>query len=247
MAEEEPVLHEVAAAVTVTPRVEMAVRVRDYLASQHLWTARHEAWLCRKREDEVLAREHHQLDRRHWSHAMNTVLSSVAFLEAFINSVWQDAADEHTSYLTAGIPDTALAAMRELWNGKANVKRRSMLGKFQVALASADHDKMPEDAEPYQSVSVLVTLRNALVHFKPEWHGGDTDVELVRTLRTKITTEREFPRKVQPWFPAKVLGAGTASWACDSVLAFAKDWHQRMGMPYDFDQFFIVTDPFDED
>jgi hypothetical protein len=231
----------------VTARIGIpTVRVRDYLASQHLWTARREAWLCRQREDEVLRRN--QLDRRHRSHATTAVLSSVAFLEALINAVWQDAADEHSSYNTADIPAAALAAMRELWTGKENAERMmNLLGKFQLALVCAGHHRMPDNAEPYQSVDVLITLRNALVHFKPEWHGGDTDVKLVKTLKTKITREREFPRRVQPWFPNKVLGAGTASWACDSVVAFARDWYQRMGMSGDFDSYYIVADPFTDD
>ena len=67
------------------------VGVRDYMASQHLWTARREAWLCRKREDELL--NDRNLDRRHRSHAITAVLSAVAFLEAFVNAVWQDAAE----------------------------------------------------------------------------------------------------------------------------------------------------------
>lgn len=68
-----------------------SVSVRDYMANQDLWTARREAWLCRKREDTLLNQQN--IDRAHRSHATTAVLSAVAFLEALVNTVWQDAAD----------------------------------------------------------------------------------------------------------------------------------------------------------
>jgi hypothetical protein len=140
------------------------------MASQHLWTARREAWLCRKREDQLL--NDANLDRRHRSHAITAVLSAVAFLEAFINAVWQDAADsEPSKHYTSGIPDDALATMRELWNGKDQAERMlSLLSTFQVALVCAGHERINPGAEPFQSVDVLVDLRDFLVHYKPQWH-----------------------------------------------------------------------------
>lgn len=223
----------------------VTVKVRDYLASQHLWTARREALLCHEREIEVLAREEHQLDRRHWSHATTAVLSAVAFLEAMVNAVWQDAADQHINRLD-GIPENAITAMGQLWTGKEKAERMmTLLGKFQLALVLAGRDRMPDGAEPFQSARVLIELRNALVHFKPEWHASDTDVKLVQTLKSKITEDLQFPRAIQPWFPNKVLGAGTARWACDSVIAFAKDWHERMGIANDFNALYIADDTID--
>jgi hypothetical protein len=136
-----------------TPRV----GVRDYMASQHLWTARREAWLCRKREEQLL--NDGDLDRRHRSHAITAVLSAVAFLETFINAIWQDAADsepgKHTHY-TDGISDDAMATLRELWTGKEDAERMlSLLGKYQIALVCAGHQRMDPGDEPFQSGDVL--------------------------------------------------------------------------------------------
>ncbi|BCQ06864.1 hypothetical protein JMUB5695_00277 [Mycobacterium heckeshornense] len=209
-----------------------SVSVRDYMANQDLWTARREAWLCRKREDTLLNQQN--IDRAHRSHATTAVLSAVAFLEALVNTVWQDAADseagKHTPY-TDGIPGAAIATMRELWNGKDNAKRMmSLLSKFQVALVCAGQEPMDKGAEPYQSVDVLIDLRNELVHFKPQWHGdGEEEAKFVARLRAKIIQARENRQPIgQPWYPNKVLGAGCADWACSSVIAFARDWHGRM-------------------
>lgn len=227
---------------TGTPRI----GVRDYMASQHLWTARREAWLCRAREEQLL--NDGKLDRRHRSHAISAVLSAVAFLEAFINATWQDAADiepgQETAY-TTGISPEGLATMRELWNGTDQAERMlSVLSKFQVALVCAGHDRMDEGAEPFQSADLLVELRNVLVHFKPQWHWSDGDLRFVKRLRNIVRPERENRQPIgHPWFPNKALGAGCAEWACTASVEFARAWHDRIGLSSDFDELYLTSLP----
>jgi hypothetical protein len=240
----EPPVQPVGAAFSVAVGLQASVSIRNYMASQHLWNARREAWLCRKREDTLLSQQ--SLDRPHRSHAITAVLSAVAFLEAIVNEVWQDAADskpgEHTAY-TDGIPNAALATMRELWNGKENAERMlSPLSKFQVALVCAGHQRMAIGAEPYQSVDVLIDLRNGLVHFKPHWwhDDGRGEAKFVAALRGKLAGHENKQPIGEPWFPNKVLGAGCADWACSSVIAFARDWHGRMGLTFDFDDRYLM-------
>ena len=229
------------------------IEIRHYITSQHLWTARREAWLCRNREDQLL--NDGNVDQRHRSHAITAVLSAVAFLEAFINAIWQDAADsepgKHTHY-TDGIPDDAMATMRELWNGKDQAERMmSLLSKFQVALVCAGHERIDEGAEPFQSADVLVDLRDELVHFKPRWHSNEDDTKFEKRfkrfekgLKSKITPQRENRQPIGlPWFPNKALGAGCADWACESSIAFARTWHQRTGLTHDFDNTYLRSSP----
>jgi hypothetical protein len=227
--------------------------VRNYLAPQMLWTARHDAWRCREREAQLVALGEQNVDYCHRSYATSCVLSAVAFLEAFINAVWQDAADatpgEHSDY-TQGIPDTAMAVLRELWTGREKAERAmSLLGKYQLALVCCGYDRMDAGAEPYQSADVLATLRNELVHFKPTWwHSSGDEKGFVQKLRYKITTERENQQAIgDPWYPNKAMGAGTADWACDTAIAFAREWHARMKLAHDFEATYIANTPRVED
>ncbi|CAJ1504174.1 hypothetical protein [[Mycobacterium] holstebronense] len=238
--------------VTIQPQAAMlvvtggvpAVRIRDYLASQHLWTARRESELCRLREDRIGVST--ELDRCRLSHATNTVLAAVAFLDAFIGSVWQDAADGERNHLTANIPDSALAEMRRLWKGDKNAERRyGIVKKFQTALTLSGRDRIPEHADLLESVKVLVEFRNALVHFKPRWREHGKDIDLDKILKSKITSDLAYPAHMQPWFPHKPLSAKSARWACDTVIAFTRDWHSRMGMSGDFDSYYVASDPFE--
>jgi hypothetical protein len=234
----------------------VTVTVRSYLTNQQLWTARREAWLCAKREAALITAGNNNIDRLHRSHVIMAIFSAVAFLEAFVNAIWQDASEkahgEHTPY-TEGIPDTAMATMRELWNGKDGAERMmSVQSKFQLALVCAGHDRMDEGAEPFQSVDLLIGLRNALVHFKPHAQ-GDTPEEvalrlrkLMRGLKGKITPARENQQTLSDWYPNKVLGAGCAAWACESVIAFAREWHTRMGLGHNFDERYLLpSEPFE--
>ncbi|OBK74853.1 hypothetical protein [Mycobacterium sp. 1274761.0] len=244
-------------AVPPSFRFEASVTVRNYLTNQQLWTARREAWLCGKREDTLVAAGNNNVDRLHRSHAIMAIFSAVAFLEAFVNAIWQDASEkapgQHSSY-TEGIPDAGMATMRELWNGKDGAERMmSVLSKFQLALVCAGHDRMEDNAEPFQSVDILVDLRNTLVHFKPHTQGDPEEVgrrlrKLVAGLESKITPERQNRQNVSGWYPNKVLGAGCAAWACDSAIAFARDWHARMGLNHDFEERYLLpSEPFQVD
>ncbi|UXA05704.1 hypothetical protein KXD96_22790 [Mycobacterium sp. SMC-2] len=221
----------------------VVVSVRDYLASQHLWTARREAWLCRIRENELVAQGNGNFDPKRHSHAVTAVLSAVAFLEGLVNSSWQDAADQKSTVYTQGIPQAALTRMRELW---PDYEMRSMLDKFQFGLELVGQQCMPKDRDPYRSVRVLIQVRNALVHFKPHDRRVDTDEKFERQLKSKITTHRENQQPIgRPWFPNKALGAGTAEWACESSMAFAREWHTLMGLTYDFEDLYRTSEPYE--
>lgn len=238
------------AKLTVEAKMNLSVSIRNYMAGQHLWNAQREAWLCRRREDQLLSEINADLTLR--SHAMTAVLSAVSFLEAVANEAWQDAADvepgKQTPY-TDGMSDTAVATMRELWNGKENAERMlSLLSKFQVALVCGGHEPMDKGSEPYQSAAVLIGLRNALVHFRPRWwhDDGRDEAAFVSKLRDKLAGRENRQPIAEPWYPNKVLAAGCADWACNSVINFARDWHGRMGLTFDFDQRYLMpSQPFE--
>jgi hypothetical protein len=54
------------------------------------------------------------------------------------------------------------------WEFKPSLNKSSILEKFQAALILAKHHKFVTNKPPYQAVNILIRLRNALVHYRPE-------------------------------------------------------------------------------
>jgi hypothetical protein len=224
------------ASVVVPPVTYATVRVgsRHYFASTHLWNARHLARLCQEREKELVAQNAYEPDMQQRSHCVSALLASVAFLEALVNEVWQDAADtpaDEDSQRLAGLSRPEVARLRGLWQTEG-VERMSILDKYGAALVAADKPGLDPGREPFGSVKVAIQLRNALMHFQPKLQWHDEQHKLEKALRGKFA-ENPLPI-LGTWYPHKALGAGCAQWAWSKCLDFAKEWWQLMGLERDF-------------
>lgn len=210
------------------------VGVRQYFEGEHLWAARLAAHLCRQRENELLAADFHGVDYHVRSFAVMAIQQSVAFLEARVNTVWQDAADrrdgaEGGNPRLDGLTVETIALLRELWKYDAVQRSLSLLEKFDAVLRTAREPGMDKSRRPYQDVDPLIRLRNALVHFKPETQWSDEVHRLEARLRDRIPDNPLMP-DTQPWFPHQPLCAGVAEWAWRSCVAFVQEWEAQLGL-----------------
>ena len=151
------------------------IGVRQYYEGEHLWNARLGAHLCRQREDELVAKGSHGpvVDYQLRAFAVMAIQESVAFTEARVNTVWQNAADrkegkEAGDPWLEGLTVESIVLLRELWK-YGSVKRLPLLEKFDAALRTARKPKIDKSRNSlYKDVEPLTWLRNALVHFTPE-------------------------------------------------------------------------------
>jgi hypothetical protein len=163
----------------------------------------------------------------HRGYVTGAVLSAVASLEATINELFIDA--QH------GDPNTFKGADRmiprlfaEYWD---EIEGARILTKYQMALILARKGKFDRGGSPYQEVDSLIQLRNALVHYKPEW---DTDQNAHRRIQERIESYRfelnPFTGPNDAFFPKKCLGHGCAEWAVNSGVAFINEFFDRLGL-----------------
>lgn len=211
------------------------VGVRQYLASEHLWNTRLMVRLAQARETDLLRAGFRGIDRELRAYVTAAVLGSVAYLEALVNSVWQDIADTDPANVASTaqlpqIPVEAINRMRELWNTNRVERSLTVFEKFQVALTCADQTRLDLGAEPSQTVEAIIHLRNALVHDKPELQWLDQDHRLQKRLQPRLG--RNPLTDTQPWFLHQVLTAKCASIAHDSAVALAEEWRQRMAFTW---------------
>jgi hypothetical protein len=226
-------VHVPAAALTLTAH-SVSVKIKANLAQRHLGSARMFADRCTQIEDAELSIPWPQprFDEA-GSFAVGAVVLAAAALEASINELYLEAADQNTSS-PAGLDKDQMSLLATLWG---EVDRFSILGKYDLALAACGKANFDKGKEPYQSAASLVDLRNALIHFKPEW---DTEQDWHRKLENRLTTR--FPQSKLTvnivgnlsWFPARCLGGGCAKWACAVVKEFADDFCARLGIPQRF-------------
>jgi hypothetical protein len=206
---------------------------RHYMSPQLIWGARHSAELCEERE-KLLSSTDTVIDHPHRSYAINAVLSAVAFLEALVNELYEDAGDDKQAQPGARIskldPNTR-KLMAEFWKAtEAENKNVKVLQKFQTALVFAGQPEMDKGKNPYQDTQLLIALRNRLVHFKPAWHYYDDPADFGQKLRGRFPQSRLLsPNDASDW-SIRALGAGCAWWAFNTSVAFADDWTRRLGI-----------------
>jgi hypothetical protein len=206
---------------TSPPGLQLEVGVRDYFTMEHLWNARHNSELCADREAELVAQRFRGIDRAVRGFALSAIFESVAFLEALVNSVWQDAADDdHSSgnrNLRLGeLTDDAIARLRALWRNDRVERSLSVTDKYQVALTCVDQPPINLGEAPGQVVAAVIFFRNSLVHFKPkvQW------THEVHQLEQRLADNPLL--NPNPWFPHHMLSASGADLAYKTARDFGQ-------------------------
>lgn len=220
---------------------------RAYLSIGHLKNAAHFTRLT----GEIERRERFVRGaiKPHDAFAMGAVLSSGAFVEAAVNEVYADAADDSHPWevmrmigegYAERMPEELRTALSGLWNTRTWRMRTPTLEKYQVALGFAGAQRFDAGAAPYQDVKLLTKLRNALVHFEPSSHheGISEPTRLERSLTGKFPLNPlvAYPEgsrpddPVVPFLPNRCLGHGCALWSLRSSVAFTREFFDRIGL-----------------
>jgi len=201
---------------------------RHYLASEYLWTAHRSARECRELEDALVqVPDHRGTHPKHRSLAITTIMSSVSFLEALVNEIYMDAGDSGPGRADP-LNQPCRDSMSEYWRDAD--RNASVLTKYQMALLFADKSRFDKGATPFQDVESLISMRNALVHFKPSWHDHLDPAKLELVLPSKFAKSTLLPgNDGSPWL-IWALAAPGAEWAHNAARAFAGEWMNRMGL-----------------
>lgn len=177
-----------------------------------------------------------EVGSRHRAYVTGAIFATVAFLEAFINEVFSDAADEHERDF-GSLPPGIVKSLGDIWKtDMRKFSRYSILKKYETALELAGIPLWERKRNPYEDVNALRELRNALVHYKPEWARGGHSPSDKMALRMERRLNGKFPlnpfvSQGNPFFPDQCLGHGVAKWAIDSSMSFVNDFINKLGVP----------------
>lgn len=166
------------------------------------------------------------------SYVSATVLLAVASLESNIN--------EYFSEPSANFSEVEEKVFKEIL---PLIEKKSILEKYQIALVLKGKAKFDQGKQPYQDTDALIKLRNALVHFQPEWHDE-------QKLHKKIEIKLKGRFDINPFigdngvfFPQQCMSYGCTKWAVVTALSFMKAFSKKSGLPYRFEIFETRLNP----
>lgn len=163
---------------------------------------------------------------RHRACITVAVLSAVAFLEASVNELYLSAVDQDQTNLPT-FDQRLFQLFGQFW---VNVEKYPILQKYQIALLLAGKERFNPGVPPYQDAESLIKLRDALVHYKPEWDNeAGQHQKLENRLRGKFDLN-PYPETGSLWFPHQCLGAGCAQWSVVTARDFSDEFCNRMGI-----------------
>jgi hypothetical protein len=163
----------------------------------------------------------------HRAYVTGSVLSAVASLEATINELFIAAQHGDPNTFKGADPEFAVL-LAEVWEVIEGIPA---LAKYQTALILARKPQLDRGASRYREAAILIQLRNALVHYKPEW---DTDQREHRKIERRLKDRfalNPFTIPSDAFFPKKCLGHGCAEWAVKSSMSFMNEFLGRLELP----------------
>lgn len=205
--------------------------MRSYLSTHWLWAARH--FEEQAKRIELMNAAETGFDLLHRAMVLAAITASVSFLEAAVNELFEDATDGHgvtgDGYLAALAP-TTIAAMATEWRRTGHGRDNSVRDKYELLLTTSSTSALDLGARPAQDLTLLVILRNTLVHYLPDDTAADVVHHLERKLRGRFETNRLMLGSGNGWWPDHCLGAGCAGWAVQSAEAFADAAFGQVGI-----------------
>lgn len=114
------------------------------------------------------------------------------------------------------------------WAAISELQRANLPTKWSLAALLIGGKAFDKGAEPYQSFSLLLSLRNALIHYHPEFLPvGTFPSRKIESLRTRFSFK--FPGKAD--WTVQVLNPECARWACRTAKAMIAKFHELVGGP----------------
>jgi hypothetical protein len=174
----------------------------------------------------------------HQAYVLNSIISSVAFLEAFINELFCDS-QENIEYIKKSLDNASVTRLSRMWELEVpKTASYKIVQKYQIALTLTDKIAFGENDEIFQDIKTLTKLRNELIHYEPKWieifddpiNERNNMINIGKRLQHKKISHNPFVEAGRPYFPDKCLGYGCAQWAVMSSLTFCEKFCEKMNL-----------------
>jgi hypothetical protein len=146
------------------------------------------------------------------------IFCCTAGIEAHINEIFADGRSHF-----ANIPPEA---WDYIWEKS---ERDRLLDRYQLALRIWKKPQLDPSVNPFQASARVIDLRNALIHFKPEWFSEQEEhAKLSAKLSSCFTLSPFLPK--EPAFPRAWASHACTGWAVKSSIGLIVEFAERAGL-----------------
>lgn len=150
---------------------------------------------------------------------------SVASLESLANEMYFKGA-----VLRPGLNQAAALELADV------VDKETILRKYAIALSISAGKRLDSGATATQNADALIKLRNAIVHFRPEWVDEQSKHEkLSKLLQNKFQPSAFLPN--ESVFPRAWASHSFTVWALKATVEFIDHFHAEAGVVSILDPF----------
>lgn len=223
-------------------RIYFTVSMSNLFSVQHIRSAAIFSRLADKMEQECRDNLSEVAEYEHKACVTGAIFTATSFLESTINEVFWETS-ESAGEPGKNLPSEVKKVMSEMWKHKIpKTASYPILKKYQIALVLAGKPQFDTGRRPYQDIDALVQLRNALIHFEPEWVSSDQPQNIEKQLQGKFELNPLVPEGCA-FFPHRCLSHSCAEWAVKSSLKFTDDFFARIGITPKYENFRSMLNP----
>lgn len=208
----------VSAVATATVTASATARCRTNLALHHLFAACRFSAQIGRIEHENAGQPFGEFWEEILQYSLGVVTLSVASLESYANEHMADGA-----LSTGSLPSKASESIAAL------IDREPILSKFNLVLELRTGRNLDFGSNVVQCADLLIKLRNAAIHFRPEWDDEDAaHAKLSSRLQHRFERSPYFPN--EGLFPRAWATRSFSVWALKSTIAFLEHFGQESGL-----------------
>lgn len=199
---------ELSGGIDVKLTVSATARTRFNLALHHLFAACRAAARVRELESQHAGEEFGEFWEEILHCSLSVVSLSVAAAESYANETLLD---------SPTFPDSMPpSAVKELM---ALIDRKSILEKYRIALSLISGAALSKEEPVVKRMALLIDLRNAVVHFRPEWFDSQKAHATLSERLAKEIGASSF-LATEPLFPRAWASTSFVEWALVSTIGY---------------------------
>ena len=216
---------ELSGGIDVKLSVSANARTRVNLALHHLFAACRAAARVRELESQHAGEEFGEFWEEILHCSLTVVSLSVAAAESFANETLLD-----SPTFPESMPPSAVKELMAL------IDRKSILDKYRIALSLISGATLSNDDPVVERMALLIELRNAVVHFRPEWFDSQkAHARLSERLGKEISASPFLAS--EPLFPRAWASANFAEWALVSTVGYLNTFFAAAKVKNPLEQF----------